>query len=119
MPDFWGKDLTVNVGPNNFDKICYEYYRDLNVEFEAFKADEFDFWAENAAKRWATAYDFPAVTQGKVKKELFDLEQASGVMVGFVPNLSRDLFQDVRVRRALNYAFDFEDTEQDHLLRPV
>ena len=109
VPDFWGKDLNVNVGSNNFDKVSYEYYRDLNVEFEAFKADDFDYWWENEAKRWATAYDFPAITQGKVKKQEVKLDQVSGVMVGFVPNLRRPFFQDRRVRQALNYAFDFEE----------
>jgi microcin C transport system substrate-binding protein len=109
VPDYWGADVNVNVGQNNFDKVSYEYYRDLNVEFEAFKADDFDYWNENEAKRWATAYDFPAVAAGKVKKELVTLAKADGVMVGFVPNLRRPFFQDVRVRRALNYAFDFEE----------
>ena len=109
VPDFWGKDLNVNVGSNNFDKISYEYYRDLNVEFEAFKADDFDYWWENEAKRWATAYDFPALVQGKVTKQEVKLDQVSGVMVGFVPNLRRPFFQDRRVRQALNYAFDFEE----------
>ena len=108
VPDYWGANLNVNIGQNNFDTIRYEYYRDLNVEFEAFKADEFDYWSENQAKRWATAYDIPAVKDGRIKKELVDLEQVSGVMVGFVPNLRRPLFQDARVRRALNYVFDFE-----------
>ncbi|MCR4281594.1 MAG: extracellular solute-binding protein [Bauldia sp.] len=109
VPDFWGADVNTYIGQNNFDTVRYEYYRDLTVEFEAFKADEFDFWAENEAKRWQTAYDFPAMQQGKVKKELVDLEQVSGVMVGFVPNLRRPLFQDARVRRAFNYALDFEE----------
>jgi len=109
VPDFWGANLNTYVGTNNFDQVRYEYYRDLNVEFEAFKADEFDFWSENEAKRWATAYDFPAMKAGDVVKELVDLEQVSGVMVGFVPNLRRSLFQDIRVRRALNHAFDFEE----------
>ncbi len=108
-PDFWAKDLNVNVGSNNFDKVVYDYYRDLNVEFEAFKADDFDYWWENEAKRWATAYTFPALTAGKVTKEEVKLDQVSGVMVGFVPNLRRPFFQDRRVRQALNYAFDFED----------
>ncbi len=108
VPDYWGANLNVNIGQNNFDTVRYEYYRDLNVEFEAFKADQFDYWSENQAKRWATAYDIPAVKDGRIKKELVDLEQVSGVMVGFVPNLRRPLFQDARVRRALNYVFDFE-----------
>ncbi len=102
VPDFWGKDLNTYIGTNNFDTVRYEYFRDLNVEFEAFKADQFDYWAENEAKRWDTAYDFPAIKDGQVKKETVDLDQVSGVMVGFVPNLRRPLFQDVRVRRALN-----------------
>lgn len=108
VPDFWGADLNTNIGQNNFDTIRYDYYRDLNVEFEAFKADQIDFWSENEAKRWATGYDIPAVKDGRIKKETITLEQVSGVMVGFIPNLRRPLFQDARVRRALNYAFDFE-----------
>jgi microcin C transport system substrate-binding protein len=109
VPDFWGADLNTNVGQYNFDAIRYDYYRDINVEFEAFKADEIDFWSENEAKRWATGYDIPAVKDGRIKKETVNLEQVSGVMVGFIPNLRRPLFQDPRVRRALNYAFDFEE----------
>src|SRR4029079_8156652 len=72
-------------------------------------ADQFDYWSENEAKRWQTGYDFPAMKAGKVKKELVNLSQVSGVMVGFVPNLRRRLFQDRRVRQAFNYAFDFEE----------
>jgi microcin C transport system substrate-binding protein len=109
VPDFWGADLNVNIGQNNFDTLRYEYFRDLTVEFEAFKGDQFDFWAENEARRWETGYDFPAMQQGKIKKELVELEQVSGVMVGFVPNLRRPIFQDQRVRRAFNLAFDFEE----------
>ena len=109
VADFWGADLNTNIGQNNFDTVRYEYFRDLTVEFEAFKGDQFDFWAENEAKRWETGYDFPAMRAGKVKKEFVELEQVSGVMVGFVPNLRRPLFQDARVRQAFNYAFDFEE----------
>ena len=107
-PDFWGKDLNTYVGTNNFDHVSYQYFRDLDVEFEAFKSGQFDYWNENEAKRWATGYDFPAMKAGKVMKELVDLPHVSGEMVGFVPNLRRPLFQDVRVRRAFNLAFDFE-----------
>ena len=109
VPDYWGTNLNVNVGQNNFDTVRYEYFRDLDVQFEGFKGDAFDYWLENRAKRWATAYDFPAVKGGRVVKELVTLAQDSGVMVGFVPNLRRPFFQDVRVRRAFNYAFDFEE----------
>ena len=69
VADYWGRDLPVNVGQNNFGRITYSYYRDLNVEFQGFKAGEFDFWSENEAKRWATAYEFPAAVEGKVKRE--------------------------------------------------
>ncbi|WP_421725299.1 extracellular solute-binding protein [Bauldia sp.] len=109
VPDYWAADLNVNVGQNNFDEIRFEHYRDRNVEFEAFKADNFDYWAENEAKRWATGYNVPAVRDGRIIKELVELEQVSGVMVGFIPNVRREPFDDPLVRRALNYAFDFED----------
>ncbi len=108
VPDFWGKDLNTYIGSNNFDHVSYQYFRDLDVEFEAFKAGQFDYWSENEAKRWATGYDFPAMKAGKVTKELVDLPHVSGQMVAFVPNLRRPLFQDIRVRRAFNLAFDFE-----------
>lgn len=108
VPNYWAADLNVNVGQNNFDTIRYEFYRDDEVEFEAFKSDEYDYRVENQAKRWAERYGFPAARDGKVRKELVELEQVSGVMVGFVPNLRREKFQDPRVRKALNLAFDFE-----------
>jgi microcin C transport system substrate-binding protein len=107
--DYWGKDLNVNRGTHNFDVIEYTYYSDRNVEFEAFRGDETDYWAENEAKRWATAYDFPAVQDGRIKREILDNDyRASGVMVGFIPNMRREKFRDIRVRKALSYAFDFE-----------
>jgi microcin C transport system substrate-binding protein len=113
VKDFWGANEPTSIGMNNFDEIRYEYFRDLDVQFEAFKADQFDFWSENRALRWATAYDIPAVTSGRIIKELVTLEETSGVMVGFIPNIRRPLFQDVRVRRALNLAFDFEQLNKD------
>jgi len=109
VEDYWGKDLPVAIGQNNFDEIRYETFRDDTVEFEGFKGDAFDWRDENQAKRWATQYDFPAVQKGYVVKE--EPENAfrdNGVMVGFVPNLRREMFKDARVRRALNFAFDFE-----------
>jgi microcin C transport system substrate-binding protein len=109
-PDYWGADLPVRVGTNNFDEVRYEYFRDTTVEFEAFKGDQFDWWNENTARRWATGYDFAAVEDGRVIKEMFENDyRDTGVFVGFVPNLRRPQFQDERVRRALNYAFDFEE----------
>jgi microcin C transport system substrate-binding protein len=108
-PNYWGAKEPVMIGSNNFDEISYDSFRDPDVAFEGFKADQFDWWEENTARHWAQAYDFPAVKDGRVIKELFPQEYASsGQMVAFVPNLRLDKFKDPRVRRALNYAFDFE-----------
>lgn len=108
VKDYWGRDLAANVGRNNFDELRYEYFRDATVAIEAFKADQVDWRTENSAKNWATAYDFPAVTEKRVILEEF-ANRSSGVMQAFVPNLRRAKFGDPRVRRALNYAFDFEE----------
>lgn len=108
--DYWGKDLNVNIGQNNFRTMSYTYYSDRNVEFEAFRGGNTDYWSENEAKRWKTGYDFPAVQEGKIKREELENDSRdSGVMVGFIFNLRREQFRDVRVRKALNYAFDFEE----------
>ncbi|TSJ64813.1 ABC transporter substrate-binding protein [Starkeya sp. 3C] len=107
VPDYWGKDLPVNIGTNNFAEQRYEYFRDGTVELEAFKGDQYDFRVETSAKDWATAYNFPAVKAGKVILEEFP-DRASGSMQAFIPNLRRTKFQDQRVRRALNYALDFD-----------
>lgn len=110
VENYWGKDLNVNIGRYNLDKIKYNYFADRNVMFEAFKADEIDFWSENEAKRWATGYDFPAFNDGKVKREVLpNAYRSSGVMIGFMPNLRREKFQDMKVRQALNLAYDFEE----------
>jgi microcin C transport system substrate-binding protein len=100
--DYWGANLPVQVGQNNFDEMRFEFFRDNLVALEAFKADQADWIAENSAKQWATAYDFPAVAEKRVVKD-------SGRMQGFVFNLRRDQFKDARLRRAFNYAFDFEE----------
>ncbi|MBS9478354.1 extracellular solute-binding protein [Ancylobacter radicis] len=107
VPDYWGKDLPVNIGTNNFAEQRYEYFRDGTVELEAFKGDQYDFRIETSAKDWATAYNFPAVKDGRVVLEEFP-NRASGSMQAFIPNLRRDKFQDQRVRRALNLALDFD-----------
>lgn len=108
VKDYWGRDFAANVGRNNFDELRYEYFRDATVAIEAFKADQVDWRTENSAKSWATAYDFPAVADKRVILEEF-ANRSSGVMQAFVPNLRRAKFRDPRVRRALNYAFDFEE----------
>jgi microcin C transport system substrate-binding protein len=106
--DHWGKDLNVNVGRDNFDELRFEYFRDTTVALEAFKADTVDWRTENSAKNWATAYDFPAVTEKRVIKEEFPVNNV-GVMQAFAFNIRRPKFQDPRVRLAFNYAFDFEE----------
>lgn len=108
VKDYWGKDLNVNIGRDNFDELRYEYFRDSTVALEAFKADTVDWRSENSAKNWATAYDFPAVKDKRVVLEEFPIRN-SGVMQGFVFNTRREKFSDPRVRLAMNYAFDFEE----------
>ena len=108
--DYWGKDLNVNVGQNNFRNILYTYYGDRDVEFEAFRAGNSDYWQETFAARWATGYDFPAVKEGRIKKEeVTNPLRSTGIMQALVPNMRRDIFKDERVREALNYGFDFEE----------
>lgn len=109
--DWWGKDLPLNRGRYNFDRVRYDMYRDSTVTLEAFKAGQYDFRRENIARVWATGYDFPAVAQGLVKKVELPHERPSGLS-GFVFNLRRGKFQDLRVRRALALAFDYEWTNK-------
>ncbi len=106
--DYWGKNLAVSVGINNFDELRYDYFRDTTVALEAFKADAVDWRVENVAKNWATAYDFPAVTDKRVLLKEFTIN-SRGVMQAFAFNIRRPKFADPRLRRAFNYAFDFEE----------
>jgi microcin C transport system substrate-binding protein len=108
VKDYWGANLPVRIGQNNFDEMRFEYYRDNNVALEAFKADQADWIAENSAKQWATAYEFPAVVDKRVVKEEFPITD-SGRMQAFIFNLRREQFKDARLRRAFNYAYDFEE----------
>ena len=107
VADWWAKDLPVNRGRYNFDSIRYDYYRDSTVSLEAFFAGRYDFRLENVAKNWALAYTTPAVKQGLIQRQTLKNSLPSG-MQGFAFNMRRPLFQDRRVREALNYAFDFE-----------
>jgi microcin C transport system substrate-binding protein len=109
--DYWGKDLAVSVGQHNFDQIRFEFFRDDSVGREAFKADQLDWFRERSGKQWSTAYDFPAVTEKRVIKEKF-IDASSGRMQGFAFNLRRPIFADVRVRRAFNYAYDWETSDR-------
>jgi microcin C transport system substrate-binding protein len=108
VADYWGKNLNVRVGTNNFQSFRYEYFRDSTVALEAFKGDQVDWRSENSAKDWATAYDFPALREKRVVREEFPVRNL-GMMQSFAFNVRRDKFKDARVRRAFNFAFDFEE----------
>ena len=108
VKDYWGENVPVNVGQNNFDQIRYEYFRDDTIALESFKADQIDWISERSANSWNTRYDFPAVREGRVIKEKFPVTNV-GRMQGYVFNLRRPIFSDVRLRRAFNYAYDFEE----------
>jgi microcin C transport system substrate-binding protein len=107
VPDYWGKDLAVNLGRNNFDELNYIYFQDPTVAFEAFKGDQFDYNNERSSKNWATGYNFPAIKDGRCLKAEIPLKNVEG-MQAWVLNLRKPKFQDVRVRKAFNLAFDFE-----------
>jgi len=111
-PDYWAKDLPVNKGRWNFDKIVFEYFRDRTAGMEAFKAGTYDFREEFTSKVWATEYGFPAIRDGRVKKEVLPDETPSGTQ-GFFINTRRDKFKDKRVREALGLVFDFEWTNRN------
>ena len=108
VKDYWGRAVNVNIGRDNFDELRFEYFRDTTVALEAFKADTVDWHTEASAKNWATAYDFPAVTEKRVLLEKFPITNV-GRMQGFAFNIRRSKFADPRLRRAFNYAFDFEE----------
>jgi microcin C transport system substrate-binding protein len=108
VPDYWGANVAARVGQNNFAQVHYDYSRDDTVSLEAFKGDQFDWIGEASANRWHTFYDFPAVKDGRVIKETFPTSSL-GLMQGYAFNLRRPLFADVRLRRAFNYAYDFEE----------
>lgn len=106
-PDWWGKDLPVFRGRYNFDRVTWDYYRDQNVSLEAMFADEYDFRQEFTAKLWATAYDAPPVKDGRIVKKTVHNGLPQG-MQAFAFNIRLKKFQDIAVRKAVNYAFDFE-----------
>ncbi len=112
VAEYWGKDLPVNVGRNNFGAIRIDYYRDSLVALEAFKAGAYDIRIESSSKDWAVSYDIPAVRVGLIKQEEVSHRRVAG-MQGFVYNTRRPLFKDRKVRRALTYAFDFEWTNKN------
>lgn len=111
VKDWWAADLPVSRGMYNFDIVRYEFYRDRDVAFEGFTAKSYLFREEFTSRIWATRYDFPAIKDGRVKRELLPDETPSGGQGWFI-NTRRDKFKDPRVRQALTYAFDFEWTNK-------
>jgi microcin C transport system substrate-binding protein len=108
VKDHWSSSLNVNIGLNNFDELHYEYFRDTTAAIEGFKAGIVDWRFENSAKNWATAYDFPAISDKRVLLEEFPIRNI-GIMQAFAFNIRREKFQDPLVRLAFNYAFNFEE----------
>ena len=111
-PDYWGAKLPVNLGQNNFDRLRFEYYRERQVAFEAFKAGAINYHEEYTSRFWATSYDFPAAKDGRVKKETLHNGEPSRTQ-GWYLNTRRDQFKDPRVREAIGLAFDFEWTNKN------
>lgn len=111
-PDYWGKDLPINQGRNNFDRIRIEYFADSAAAFEGFKAGEFTFRRENSSINWATAYDFPALNNGWVVRDEIASENLPGA-TGFIFNMDREKFADRRVRRAIGLLYNFTWTNDN------
>ena len=111
VEDYWGKDLPVNRGFYNFDHVNFDYYRDNTVALQAFKAGHFDYWEERIAKNWATAYDIPAVRDGRIIRDEIHNHNPAG-MQGFVFNIRRPTLNDRRIREALGLLFDYEWTNR-------
>jgi microcin C transport system substrate-binding protein len=112
VADYWAKDLPVRIGTANFDRLRYEYFRDRQVAFEAFKSGAFNYQEEYTSRNWATGYDFPAVHDGRVKKETLP-NGAPVPSQGWYFNTRRDAFKDPRIREAIGLAFDFSWTNRN------
>jgi microcin C transport system substrate-binding protein len=111
VKDWWGADLPVHRGINNFDVLRYEFFRDRDIAFVGFTSKNYTFREEFTSRTWATRYDFPAVRDGRVKRDVLKDETPSGAQGWFI-NTRRAKFQDARLREALIYAFDFEWTNR-------
>ena len=109
--NYWGKDIPINKGANNFERITFQYFKDRDIIRLALKSGDIDLFNENQSKAWATAYEIPAVKKGLLKKELIQHENPQG-MQAFAFNIRKDIFQNKKVREALSYAFDFEWTNE-------
>ncbi|MGG7646370.1 extracellular solute-binding protein [Rhodovulum sp. YNF3179] len=110
-PQYWGRDLPFNRGRHNLDEIRYEYFGDGSVVFEAFKAGAVTSYREWNAAKWESAYDFPAIADGRIVKSEIPHQRPTGIS-GFVMNTRRDVFADWRVRAAMIHAFNFEFINQ-------
>ncbi|MBE3637529.1 extracellular solute-binding protein [Mangrovicoccus algicola] len=110
-PDYWGEDLPLNRGRNNFDRIRVEYFGDTDAAFEGFKSGEYTFRIEDKAQNWAERYDFPNIQNGSVIKEEIP-DGSVGTRLSWVFNLDREKWQDKRVREAIGLAFNFEWTNR-------
>lgn len=110
--NYWARDLNVKRGIFNFDEIQVDYYRDSLVAFEALKAGNFDYWYELVSKNWATGYDIEPVKQGKLKRMSFSDKRARGI-TGTLFNMRKPMLQDIALRKAITYAFDFEWTNKN------
>ena len=111
-PNYWGRDLPINIGHNNFQRLRFEYYRERQVAFEAFKAGALNYHREYTSRTWATGYNFPAVADGRVVKETLHNGAPTPVQAWYL-NTRRDQFKDPRVREAIGLAFDFEWTNKN------
>jgi microcin C transport system substrate-binding protein len=111
VKDWWGANLPVARGMNNFDIVRYEYYRDREVGFEGFTAADYLFREEFTSRTWATRYNFPAFNDGRVKRDVIPDQTPSGAQGWFI-NTRREKFKDARLREALIDAFDFEWTNR-------
>ncbi len=106
-PDFWGKDLPVLRGLYNFDELKFDFYRDPNAMFEAFKSQLYDMRVETSTTRWLTGYDIPAVRDGRILKKSFRFETPKA-LTGLIFNTRKPVFSNIKTREALTQLFDFE-----------
>lgn len=107
VKDYWAKDLPVNKGLYNFDSIVYNYYRDDSVSLQSFKAQDYDVRIEQDIQKWKTDYEFKALSEGKVVMEEVPHKRPEWLK-SIIFNTRRDLFKDIRVRKALSMLFDFD-----------
>ena len=112
VKDYWAKDLPLNRGQGNFDEVRYEYYRERQVGFEAFKSGAITFHEDFTSINWAQGYDFPAAKDGRVQRRIVPDQAPSGAQ-GWWLNTRRGQFKDPRIRQALGFCFDFEWTNKN------